>query len=116
MKTLIHPLVAAVAVLTLNFALCAAEPVLPPKAAQLQQDFRKVPSASDSVDLTKDQPAGNAKAWSLARDFRKVSQTGGNADMARPRPLISPRDPQYDRVLKESMLRTPASPKSVAVK
>ena len=108
MKTLNHLLVAAAAVVTLNLtqSVQAVEPVLSPKAAQLRYELRKVPSAPSEVNLAKDRPIGNAKAWELARSLRKVPSTGPSIDLAHaPRPTLSPKDPRYERVLRENALQ-----------
>lgn len=108
MKTLNYLLVAAVAVVTLNFtqSVQAAEPVLSPKAAQLRHELRKVPSVASDVDLAKNRPIGNAKAWELARSFRTVPNTGSSIDLAHaPRPTLSPKDPRYEMVLRENAVK-----------
>ena len=104
MKTFNHLLVAAAAVVTLNLAqsVQAAEPVLSPKAAQLQHELRKVPIAPSEVYLIKDRPIGNAKARELARSLRTVPSTGSSSDLAHgPRPMLSPKDPRYETALRE---------------
>lgn len=98
MKTLKNLLVVA-AVVAVGAALSAnaGEPLYSPRAKDLANSLRKVPSAPSDVNLAANRPIGNAKAWDLARSLRKVRSTGTTVDLAHaPRPTMSPKDPRFE--------------------
>jgi hypothetical protein len=117
MKILNHICVTAAAVVALNLTAHASEPLFSPKAAQFRNESRKVASALSGVDLAKICPAGNAKAWSRAQDFRKVPSAGPDVDLAHaPRPVLSPKDPRFERAQRENAFRQVTPAKSLATK
>ena len=98
--------VATLAALTVVNTGSSAEPLHSPKAKALADSLNKARAIHGDVDLTKDRPMGNAKAWALARSFRTVPGTGPSVDLAHgPRPLLSPKDPRYQTVLRELRAR-----------
>jgi hypothetical protein len=100
-------LVAAAAVLTGINTASAAEPLLSPKAKALANSARTVLGTSTEANQVKDRPTGNAKAWELARSFRTVPSMGPSIDLAHgPRPLLSPKDPRYEVVVREHRATT----------
>jgi hypothetical protein len=106
MKTTKHLLVAAVAAVTLTLSAQAGEPLLSPRAKELADSLRKVPSSGASVDLARNIQYGNAKARELTYSLRKVPSTGPSIDLAHaPRPTLSPKDPRYETALRANATR-----------
>ena len=95
MKTLKYLLVVRTAGGTLHLAR-AADPVLSTKAAELQDQLRKVPSARGNVDQNKGRPIGKANAWDLVRSFSRVPSAGRETDLAHaPRPTATDRHYEF---------------------
>jgi len=102
MKTLKNLLVvAAVVAVGAAFSANAGEPLYSPRAKELANSLRKVPSTPSDVNLAANRPVGNAKAWDLAQSLRKVASTGSSIDLAHaPRPTMSPKDPRFEAALR----------------
>ena len=102
MKTNMFLLASAAAILTLTNSALAGDALLSPKAKELADSLKRVPSTGQSVDLAHgNNQYGNAKARQLAESLSKVTSTGPSIDLAHaPRPTMSPKDPRFDAALR----------------
>lgn len=95
-------LAATVAVITAANAASPAEPLRSPKAKALAASLLPPPGpTADMIDRSL-QP-GSPKGRELAYSLRKVPSTGPRVNLAHgPRPTLSPKDPRYEQVARES--------------
>jgi hypothetical protein len=107
MKTEKRLLVVAAAV-ALGVALSAkaGEPLYSPKAKELAESVRKVPTSQSDVNLATIRPNGSPKAWELAQSLRKVPGIAADIDLAHAtRPAFAPKDPRFDVAWRENAER-----------
>ena len=110
MKTLNRLVVTAAAVVIVSAAVSAQtnEPLLSPRAKSNQ--IRTVPAgtSANDPDLIREfqNRPGTPRSKELADSVRKVPRTGRDINLAHaPRPMLSPKDPRYEMVLRENAIR-----------
>ena len=102
MKTLNKVVVAAAAVVALNFTLTAraVEPLLTPRAQGNQ--IHHVSGTNNDPDLAMIRPLGTPRQVEFAKSLQRVPGTNNDVDLVHgPRPTMSPRDPRYEMAMKQ---------------
>jgi hypothetical protein len=84
----------------------AGEPLYSPKAKELAESLRKVPTSQSDVNLAAIRPTGNAKASELAQSLHKVPGIAADVDLAHATlPTFAPKDPRFDFAWRENAVR-----------
>lgn len=96
-----HLLAAGVVTLVVAFSAQAGDAFMTPKA-KAQADSLKSVAATTHDKIDRSMQAGTSpKGREAAQSLRKVPSAGPGVDLAHaPRPLLSPRDPQFEPVLR----------------
>ena len=107
MKTTKILLAVVTAAATLTLTAQAGEPLLSPKAKEMADSLKRVPSTGQSVDLAHNNiQYGNAKARDIAYSLRIVPSSGPSIDLAHAtRPTLSPKDPRYEVALRANAVK-----------
>jgi hypothetical protein len=104
-KTLILAIMTA-GIFSLTTGVRADNALMSPKAQEMADSLRTVPSAPDEVNLALNRPVGNAKAWEIAQSLRQDPSTGPSVDLAHaPRPTLPAKDSNYDVAWRQNAMQ-----------
>ncbi len=105
MKKTILLAIAAAGIFTLAASAQAGEPLHSPKGQEQAYSLRKVPGTTpDRIDRSV--KVGSPRAIELANSLRTVPSTGTTVDLAHaPRPTMSPKDPRFETALRTNAQR-----------